>query len=105
MLRCRLVQLASHACGAGWAPAGAEPGPGWRSRKSPGVSVAGALSWAVSHAEGRVTPSIRSAFTPAIYEFATHRLLFLTTYSSSVLRNRDMLEPSTGAELRPTPSY
>jgi hypothetical protein len=34
--------------------------------------VAVALSWAVSHAEGRVTPSIRSAFTAAVYEFATH---------------------------------
>jgi putative transposase len=33
-----------------------------------------ALSWAVSHAEGRVTPSNRSAFTAAVYEFATHRL-------------------------------
>jgi hypothetical protein len=36
--------------------------------------VAVALSWAVSHAEGRVTPSILSAFTSAVYEFATHRL-------------------------------
>ena len=34
--------------------------------------MAAALSWAVSHAEGRVTQSIRSAFTAAIYEFATH---------------------------------
>jgi hypothetical protein len=33
--------------------------------------VAAALSWAVSHAEGRVT-QIRRAFTGAIYEFATH---------------------------------
>ena len=39
------------------------------------VSVAVALSWAVSHAEGRVTLSIRNAFTPATYEFATHRLI------------------------------
>jgi hypothetical protein len=34
--------------------------------------VAVALSWAVSHAKGRVTQSVRSAFTAAIYEFATH---------------------------------
>jgi hypothetical protein len=46
---------------------------GRRSGESPGVSVAGALSWAVLHAKGRVTPSIRSAFAAAIYEFATHR--------------------------------
>ena len=36
--------------------------------------MAVALSWAVSHAEGRVTRSTRSAFTPTIDEFATHRL-------------------------------
>jgi hypothetical protein len=36
--------------------------------------VAATLSWDVSHAEGRLTESIRSAFTGAIYEFATHRL-------------------------------
>jgi hypothetical protein len=34
--------------------------------------VAAALSWAISHAEGRVTQSIRSVFTAAIQEFATH---------------------------------
>ena len=68
----QVLQRASHACGAGRAPAGAEPGCGRRSGESSGVSVAAALSWAVSHAEGRVTQSIRSAFTPAIYEFATH---------------------------------
>ena len=53
-------------------PAGAEPGCGRRSGDSLGVAVAVALSWAVSHAEGRVTPSIRNAFTPATYEFTTH---------------------------------
>ena len=53
---------------------GAELGHGWRFGESPGVSVADALSWAVSHAEGRVTQSIRSAFTAAICEFATHRI-------------------------------
>jgi hypothetical protein len=36
--------------------------------------VAAALSWAVSDADGRVTQSIRSAFTSAIYEFAIHTL-------------------------------
>ena len=35
--------------------------------------MAATLSWAVSHAEGRVTQSIRSVFTAAIQEFATHR--------------------------------
>ena len=34
--------------------------------------MAAALSWAVSHAEGRVTQSIRSASNATIYEFATH---------------------------------
>jgi hypothetical protein len=38
------------------------------------ISVAAALSWAVSHAARRVTWSIPNAFTPAIYEFATHRI-------------------------------
>ena len=36
--------------------------------------MAAAPSWAVSHAEGRVMLSIRGAFTPAIYEFANHRM-------------------------------
>jgi hypothetical protein len=35
--------------------------------------VASALSWAVLHADGGVTRSIRTDFTAAIYEFATHR--------------------------------
>ena len=43
-------------------------------RESPGLSVADALSWAVSHAEGRVTQAIGIALTTPIYEFATHRL-------------------------------
>ena len=51
----------------------AEPGPSWRSGESAGVSVAAAVSGAVSYADGRVMPSILSAFTAAIYEFATHR--------------------------------
>jgi hypothetical protein len=34
--------------------------------------VAAALSWVVLHAEGRVTQSIGSAFTIALYEFATY---------------------------------
>jgi hypothetical protein len=34
--------------------------------------MAAALSWPISHAENRVTPSIRSALTRTIYEFATH---------------------------------
>jgi hypothetical protein len=34
--------------------------------------VAAPLSRAVSHAAGRLTQSIRSTLTPAIYEFATH---------------------------------
>jgi hypothetical protein len=34
--------------------------------------VADALSWAVSHAEGRVTQAIGIALTTPIYEFATH---------------------------------
>ena len=33
--------------------------------------MAATLSWAVSHAEGRVTQSTRSALTSAIHEFAT----------------------------------
>jgi L-rhamnose isomerase len=37
-----------------------------------GRIVAVAPSWAVSHAEGRMTRSTRSSFTPTIYEFATH---------------------------------
>ena len=66
----QVLQRASHACRTGRAPAGAEPGHGWRRGESPGVSVAAALSWAVSHAKGRVTQSVRSAFTAAVYEFA-----------------------------------
>jgi hypothetical protein len=49
-------------------------GHGRRRGESPGVSVAAALSGAVSHAKGRVTESIRSAFTGAICEFATHTI-------------------------------
>jgi len=41
--------------------------------QSLGVSVAAALSWAVSHAKRRVTDPIRRAFTAAVQEFATHR--------------------------------
>jgi putative transposase len=41
--------------GAGRAPAGAEPGHRRRSGQSPSVSVAAALSWAVSHTARRVT--------------------------------------------------
>jgi hypothetical protein len=37
------------------------------------LSVADALSWAVSHAEGRVTQAIGIALTAPIYEFATLR--------------------------------
>jgi hypothetical protein len=54
-------------------PAGAELGCGRCSGDFLSVSVAVALSSAVSRAEGRVTPSIRNAFTPANYDFATHR--------------------------------
>jgi hypothetical protein len=54
-----VLQRASYACGAGREASGAEPRPNRRSGESPRVSVAAALSWAVSHAEGRVTaPSI-----------------------------------------------
>ncbi len=74
VLRCRLVQRASHAGRAG-RPADTEPGPGQPSGESPGLSVADALSWAVSHAEGRVTQAIGIALTTPIYEFATHTLL------------------------------
>ena len=62
--RSRWPSMPSHACGSGRAPAGAESGH--RRRESLGVSVATTLSWPVSHADGRVTPSIRSAFTAAI---------------------------------------
>ena len=51
-----------------------EPESGRRSGESSGLPLAATLSWAVSHAEGRVTPSICSAFTGAICEFAIHRL-------------------------------
>jgi hypothetical protein len=54
----------THACGSGRAPAGAESGH--HRPESLGVSVAATLSWPVSHADGRVTQSIRSAFTAAI---------------------------------------
>src|SRR5258708_621853 len=54
------------------APADTEPGPGQRSGESPGLSVAAALSWAVSHAEGRVTKAIGITLTTPIHEFATH---------------------------------
>jgi integrase-like protein len=37
-----------------------------------GVSKVAALSWPISHAESRVTLSIRSALTRTIFEFATH---------------------------------
>src|SRR6266542_730497 len=62
----------THAGRAGRPPT-TEPGPGQRSGESPGLSVADALSWAVSHAEGRVTQAIGIALTTPIYEFATHR--------------------------------
>ena len=55
-----LIQSASHACGASRAPAGVESGRGRASGESLRVSVAGALSWPVSHAEGGVTQPIRS---------------------------------------------
>ena len=70
----QVLQRASHPRRTGRAPAGAEPECGWREGESSGVSLAAALSWAVSHAEGRVTQSIRSTFTGAIYEFATDTL-------------------------------
>jgi hypothetical protein len=39
----------------GWrASAGVDPARGWRPRKSPFVSLAAALSWALSHADGGV---------------------------------------------------
>ncbi len=57
-------------------PTGAELGHDRRSGESARVSVAAALSWPVSHAESRVTSSIRSALTRAIYEFATHTISF-----------------------------
>jgi hypothetical protein len=41
---------------------------GRRSGESPSVSVAAALSGAVLHAEGRVTQSIRNAFTAAVFD-------------------------------------
>jgi hypothetical protein len=53
--------------------AGRPPGPSPHARVSlQALSVASTLSWAVAHAEGRVTARV-SAFAPAIYEFATHR--------------------------------
>jgi hypothetical protein len=57
--------------GARRARAGAEPRPGRWSGEFPGVSVAAALPWAVSHAKARVMQSSRSALTRAIDEFAT----------------------------------
>jgi len=45
------------------APADTEPGPGQRSGESPGLSVVDALSWAVSHAWGRVTQAIGIALS------------------------------------------
>jgi hypothetical protein len=43
--------------------------------------VAAALSWTVLHAEGRVTPSNRSAVTRTIYEFATQTVDIRTVAS------------------------
>ncbi len=54
-----------------------------RSGESPGLSVADALSWAVSHAEGRVTQAIGIALTTPIYEFATHRRAFVQSIRSA----------------------
>jgi hypothetical protein len=73
--QCYYNEHRMHAGRAG-APAGAEPGRGLCSGESPGVSLAAALSWAALHAEGRVTPSILSALTAAIYEFPTHKWRF-----------------------------
>jgi transposase InsO family protein len=61
----------THTARAGYPPAPSPDTAG--AGASPGVSVAAALSWAVSHAKGRVTQSVRTAFTAAVYEFATHR--------------------------------
>ena len=52
-----VLQRASHACGAGRAPASADPGHGWR----------------LGRVSGRIGGS-RTVDTPAIYEFATNRL-------------------------------
>ena len=72
----------------GQAPAGAKPGRGRRSGEFPGVSVEAALSWAVSHADCRLTPSILRAFTAAVYEFATHRRdHFSPHWSKCILRS------------------
>jgi len=65
---------------------------GRRSGEPPGVSVAAALSWAVSHADCRLTPSILGAFTSAVYELATH------TLPSSTARESD----SKGGRTRAT---
>jgi hypothetical protein len=48
----------------------------WRvlGEREMGPRVVVVRQWAVSHAEGRVTQSIRSAFAAAICEFATHRI-------------------------------
>ena len=46
--------------------------------------MAAALSWALPHAEGSVTQSIRSVFTAAIQEFATHTLLRATLFRDSI---------------------
>src|SRR5215471_5951138 len=70
-----VLQQASHARGEGRAAAGAEPRHDRRPRESPGVSMAAARSWPISHAENRVTTSIRSGLTRTIYEFATDRTL------------------------------
>ena len=48
--------------------------------------MAVALSWAVSHAEGRVTRSIRSAFTAAVFEFATHTRVLMVNASKATRR-------------------
>jgi len=50
-----VLQRASHPRRTGRPPAGAKAGHGRRSGESLGVSVTVALSWPVSHAEGRVT--------------------------------------------------
>jgi hypothetical protein len=82
--------------------AGADLRPGRHSGKSPVVSVAGALSGAVSHAEGGTTQSIRRAFTPVNYEFATHRfrvVIALTVSCTSTFLRRDRISALLGRSI------
>jgi hypothetical protein len=44
--------VVAESCGAGRESAGIDPRRGWRPRESPLVSLATALSWALSHADG-----------------------------------------------------